>query len=173
MLPHRFSRCSWLALSVACGTHAFPRPAAGPTPSDPLSAIIGVWQSDTTAGVSALSACAWTPNGLAVVCDQRVTLADGTERRVTNLFARDSIARAYVFYGMPTPGQSLSPVPLRIANHVWVYGGVGRDARGVLHRTVNDFTARDAYTWRAESSTDGTHWTVVAHGRSTRVPTGM
>lgn len=159
--------CVGAAACLACATHN-PAPATTPAgAADPLQDIVGVWQSDTTDGIAARSSCDWTPRHLAVICDQRITFAQSPAKEVTNVFARDD--SGFVFYGIPHPGATLSPVPLSIARHVWIYGGSTHDAHGAFNRTVNDFTARDTYTWRAETSADGEHWTVVAHGRSTRV----
>ncbi|HVX40257.1 MAG TPA: hypothetical protein VHB25_11850 [Gemmatimonadaceae bacterium] len=160
-----------LAAALLCAACARPGAARIPTdsfPSNALDDIVGTWQSDTTGGTSALSSCAWTPRHLAVVCDQRISMPDGTTRAVTNVFASRPDG-GYVLYGITAPGAPLTPVPLAIENHRWVYGGTAPDDRDVRHRTVNDFTAGDTYVWRAESSTDGEHWTASAHGRSTRV----
>jgi hypothetical protein len=151
--------CS-LARSIA---HLSPPPGV-----EALADVVGVWQSDTTNGTSALSACAWTPQRAGVLCDQTITTPNG-EQHAIDLMTFDRKAGKYVFYVLGTPGDVMNPVPLSIERHVWVYGGQRRGANGVFTRTVNDFSESGAYTWRAETSTDGVHWTEGVHGRSRRV----
>ena len=133
-----------------------------------LSDIVGVWQSDTTNGTSALSSCAWTPQHGAVLCEQTITTPAGA-RHALNLFTFDAAAGKFFFYVLGQPGDGLRPVPLAIDRHLWIYGGQSRDGSGTFSRTVNDFTAKDSYSWRLESSTDGEHWTPGIHGMSRRV----
>ena len=133
-----------------------------------LADIVGVWQSDTTNGTSAVSSCAWTPQHGGVLCEQTITMPSGT-RRALNLFTFDPAAGKFFFYGLGQPGDGMRAVPLAIDRHVWIYGGLTRDANGNFGRTVNDFSAKDAYSWRLESSADGAQWTPGMHGRSRRV----
>jgi len=133
-----------------------------------LADIVGVWQSDTTNGISARSSCAWTPQHGAVVCEQTITAPEG-ERHALSLFTYDAADGKFVFYTVGQPGDAIGPVPLAIDRHIWIYGGRTRDNSGKFFRTVNDFTASDSYSWRSESSTDGEHWTPGIGGKSTRV----
>ncbi len=141
--------------------------AQAPDPAA-LDAIVGTWQSDTVGGAWALSACARSPQGTAVVCEQTITLPDGVHHAV-NVFTVDSAAGRYAYYGITRPGAPVRAVPLAIAGRVWTYGGLEPAPDSVYYRTVNDFSGGPGgYTWRAESSRDGVHWTVQAHGRETR-----
>jgi hypothetical protein len=133
-----------------------------------LGDIVGTWQSDTTNGTSAVSSCAWTPQRGGVLCEQTVTTPAG-ERHALNLFTFDRAAGKFFFYVLGQPGDAMRAVPLAIDKHVWIYGGQSRDANGGFSRTVNDFTAKDFYAWRLESSADGEVWTAGIHGRSRRV----
>lgn len=157
---------------IACGCslvrsigHLSPPPGV-----DALADIVGTWQSDTTNGTSALSACAWTPQRAGVLCDQTITSSNG-EQHATDLFTFDHATRRYIFYVLGKPGDVMNPVPLAIDGHVWTYGGQQRNANGVYTRTVNDFTQSGVYTWRVESSTDGAHWSAGLHGLSRRIAT--
>jgi hypothetical protein len=42
------------------------------------------------------------------------------------------------------------------------------DAKGVRHRTINDFRGRDLIHFEAARSTDGRHWTVTLAGNEKR-----
>lgn len=140
--------------------------AAGGGGAAALQPIVGTWKSDA-GGVSAVSACAWTPQHLAVVCDQTIATPQGV-RHATNLYTYDSTQNRYVYYGVNAAGQVVNPVPLAIDGNVWTYGGqAGPD--GVIYRTINDFSAGSSYTWERQSSRDGKTWTRLAGGTSERV----
>ena len=133
-----------------------------------LGAIVGRWQSDTTGGTSALSDCAWTPQHAAVICEQIITSPTGV-RRALDLYTYDSTSNRFAFYVLGRPGESMQPIDFAVDGTTWTYGGRVRAPNGSYNRTINDFSASDSYTWRAETSSDGEHWTVVAHGRSVRL----
>jgi hypothetical protein len=136
--------------------------------ADALRAIVGVWQSDTTSGNSALSNCAWTPAHGAVLCEQDITTPTG-KLHAFNLFTFDPAAGTYVFYVLGHPGDPMRPVPLTIKGAIWIYGGQMAGPDGRKNRTVNDFSGSDSYSWRQESNLNGDVWTMVAGGRSRRV----
>ena len=162
----------WQRLALFLATLVALASSHPPVPAAPdvglLGDIVGVWQSDTTNGASALSSCAWTPQHGAVLCEQTISTPAGI-RHALNLFTFEPVAGRFVFYVLGQPGDAMRPVPLAIDRHMWTYGGKTRDANGTFSRTVNDFTAKDSYTWRLESSTDGEHWTSGIHGMSRRV----
>ena len=137
--------------------------------ADALGALVGVWQSDTTNGNSALSSCAWTPQRGAVLCEQTITTPGG-ERHALNLFTFNTGTGSYSFYILGQPGDPMRPVALTIKGKIWIYGGQSPDPDGRTNRTVNDFSAGSSYTWRQESSSNGAQWTGGAHGQSRRVP---
>jgi hypothetical protein len=139
-----------------------------PTGVEALGDVVGVWQSDTTGGTSALSSCAWTPQRGGVVCEQTITTPAGV-RHALSLYTFDAASGKFTFYGLGQAGDVMRPVPLSIADHIWIYGGQAREQSGNWSRTVNDFTAKDSYSWRLESSVDGERWTAGLHGSSRRV----
>jgi hypothetical protein len=163
-----FARSRLVVVGVATA-HALaaqrPTPAPG---AEPLGAIVGVWQSDATNGVSARSSCDWSPQGSAVICDQTITTMAGVQHAL-NFFARNPKTSAFVFYVVPNPGDTLRPVPLTIAGPIWTYGGKAAGPNGQWFRTINDFTKRDEYSWRLETSDDGKSWRTTNGGRSERV----
>lgn len=135
-----------------------------------LQPIVGTWRNEGGT-VSAVSACEWTPQRLAVVCDQTITTPQGV-RHATNLYAYDSAQNRYVYYGVNSVGQVVNPVPLTIQGAVWTYGGQQGGPDGVTYRTINDFSAASSYTWERQSSRDGKTWTTLAGGKSVRVAPG-
>jgi hypothetical protein len=102
------------------------------------------------------------------VCEQTIATPNGP-RHALNVFTFDPRAVKFFFYVLGQPGDAMRPVPLAIDKHIWTYGGQTRDANGSYSRTVNDFTAKDSYSWRAATSPDGERWTAGAHGRSRRI----
>ncbi len=153
-----------LAAATALGAQK-PTPAPG---AEPLGAIVGVWQSDATQGVSAKSSCDWTPQGNGVICDQTITTVAGVQHAM-NFFTRNPKTGSFVFYVVPNPGDTLAPVPLIINGAIWTYGGLSAGPGGRWFRTINDFSKRDEYSWRLETSDDGKSWRTANGGRSQRV----
>ena len=162
----RAIRLALAAVMLAPLVGARPTAVASPDRAA-LDDIVGSWMSDTTDGIWTRSTCAPTPQGGGVVCEQTI-MTPGGVRHAVNLFLVDSAAGHYVYYGVNQPGSVVQPTALEIANHVWIYGGRTKAPDGRYYRTVNDFTGHDSYTWRAETSGDGAHWTAGAHGRSLR-----
>ena len=160
--------CVGLLAIVIVGRNAGAQTPASARPSSrALDDILGVWQSDTVGGMSARTTCARSPQGAAVVCEQRIMAPDG-EHRALNFFLVDSASNAYLYYGLPQPGLPMMPTALTIANHVWTYGGQ-RQRDSSYYRTLNDFSAGNAYVWRQEKSRDGVHWSVMVQGRVVRI----
>jgi len=168
----RFARTIGRSIATAIILAAAPVVGAQkPTPApgaEPLGAIVGVWQSDATQGVSAKSSCDWTPQGNGVICDQTITTVAGVQHAM-NFFTRNPKTGLFVFYVVPSPGDTLAPVPLTINGAIWTYGGVSPGPSGRWFRTINDFSKRDEYSWRLEMSDDGKSWRTANGGRSQRV----
>lgn len=158
MTARYFLSCIVVALLVSTRSLSGQGPAA-------LDPIVGRWQSDTTNGSSALSDCRRTPQGGAVLCEQTVTTPGGI-RHVEGLFTFDPATSHYFLYVEGSPEDTLKPVPIAIAGKVWTYGGVAPAPNGKWWRTINDFPGGSSYTWRLESSDDGTTWTRVMGGSS-------
>lgn len=155
-------------MSSSAIAHRSPRLTATIEDARALGAIVGRWQSDTTGGTSALSDCAWTPQRGAVICEQTITSPAGV-RRALDLYTFDSTAHKFAFYVLGKPGDTMQPIDFAVDGTTWTYGGRVRAPNGNYNRTINDFSAGESYTWRAESSPDGERWTAIAHGRSVRV----
>jgi len=162
------SRVAAAGLLIVAASAAGAQGSPAPRGVEALGDVVGVWQSDTTNGASALSSCVWTPQHSGVLCEQTVTTPSAVLHAL-NLYTFDPATGRYTYYGVTQPGQPVRPVPITIDGHLWFYGGATPDQGGTYRRTVNDFSARDSYTWRQESSSDGTHWTAGAHGGSRRV----
>jgi hypothetical protein len=164
-------KCAFVFLSLAVAS--WPRTSTAQVASaaharpqlESLSAIVGVWQSDTVKGSSAVSNCAWTRGHAAVVCDQTVRTPNGPIRALS-LFTFDAAGGTFVFYGLAHPGEQMHPLPLSINGKIWTYGGDSPGADGRWSRTINDFSAAGSYEWRQETSANGKQWTVAAKGRA-------
>lgn len=156
-----------LALCLSASVEAQTTTRGGSHPGAQLHDIVGTWQSDTVGGVSALSACAPSPDGESVICDQLISSAAGVQHAMS-FFIPDS-AGAFVFYNLARPGTTMRPVKLVITNHAWTYGGTERSDDGRFYRTVNVFSGGATYAWRQESSADGITWVTGVQGHSRRV----
>jgi len=140
------------------------------TPSDigALGALVGEWQSDTTAGVSARTFCAWTPRRSSMLCELRIDAPAG-QSTALSLFSSDSASGQFVLHVLSRPADTMQPVTLVIRGNLWYYGGQTASSDGRFYRTVNDFSRADVYYWRQESSVDGQQWTEGIHGQSRRI----
>ncbi len=163
-------------VSLACASISASAQSAMQAPSahppmgaEALGAIVGEWQSDVVEGRSARSSCIWTPQHTAVLCEQTIIAPDG-EHHALDLYTFDPRSGKYFFYLVQQPGNFAQPVPLRIDGAIWTYGGTNAATDGRRFRTINDFSGKDTYSWRLETSTDGEHWTTTRGGHSERVP---
>ena len=145
--------------------HARPRSVVG---VESLAAIVGEWQSDTVRGTSARSSCVWTPWRGGVMCEQRIDGPTGASTAL-NLFTTASATGEFALYVLSHTGDVVTSVPFSIRGRLWFYGGKTAAGDGRYHRTVNDFSRTDSYTWRQETSVDGKEWTSGDHGESRRV----
>ncbi len=156
-------------LGLICATSAMlsAAPATSAPGFESLTPIVGVWQSDTSNGTSALSNCAWTATRTAVLCDQIVTTPKATLHALS-LFTFEPAMKKFVFYGLSHPGDPMKPTPLSIDGKTWTYGGLTKEQDGKFYRTLNEFGAADSYTWRSQSSIDGKSWKTDVQGKSVR-----
>ena len=164
----RIGMIALIGLPIALAGARAQSAAPGRRESQPLSAIVGVWQSNAVNGVSARSNCAWSPDGAAVICEQAVTTPQGVQHAL-NFFMPDPRSGGFAFYVLNNPGDTIRPVPLTIDGAVWTYGGQHADPNGQTWRTINDFSKPGEYTWKAQVSADGKIWKTNAEGRSERV----
>jgi len=167
MFPRRAAQLALLVTIATTNVHGAPAVPAD-NGLEALNAIVGTWQSNVVDERSARSTCVWTPQHLAVICDQTISTPQGP-RHATNLYTFNAEQKRYVYYGVNTAGQPIAPVPLSIDGVVWVYGGGEPSADGVTYRTVNDFSGKTFYTWQRQSSRDGKAWTTLTGGRAERV----
>lgn len=159
----------WNVAGLVWASHGRQASAASLQPGvEALGAIVGTWRSDTVNGRSALSSCQWTPQHLAVLCDQTIT-SGADVRHALNVFTVDSATSRYFLYVIAQPGMPATATTIAIEGSRWTYGGGPTVAGQRRTRTINDFSQNDSYTWWTESSDDGEHWTRIAGGRSVRV----
>ena len=130
-----------------------------------LAPIVGVWQSDTVSGTSALSNCTWTPLGSAVLCEQQITSRSGRHAAL-NLFTVRPGGGGYELYVVGRPGDRAYQVHLSVRGAIWTYGDSAADAHGRSEVTINDFSPNGSYIWKEEVRSKGGAWRVVEQGRS-------
>ncbi len=140
----------------------------GNTGVDALAPIVGIWQSDTTNGISTVSNCVWTPRHSAVLCEQKISSPSG-QRAALNLFTVRPGDGTYELYVVGRPGENAYQTHLKIDGSIWTYGDATVDTDGVATRTINDFSEQGRYTWRQETRTTGGDWRVVRQGKCKRL----
>jgi len=121
--------------------------------------------------VSGITACAWSPDHIFVVCDQAIT-ANGQPDRALSIYAFDPEKSAYHMFGMSPAGERPRVTELTITpdHSRWEYLGKA-DIKGktVEFRTVNVFHDDDHVEWWSEYSTDdGAHWVRTGEGKESR-----
>lgn len=124
---------------------------------NPLADLVGRWQSDTVAGTSIAYNCELAP-GSTLVCTEALTRA-GLVEQWLGVYVPDSQPRRFLYYEIA--GGTASPSPVTVDDHIWIFGSDTRDADGLYHRSVHDYTSRNGtFLGLKETSTDGIRWTV-------------
>lgn len=146
---------------------------------DALGAYLGVWEGkgvskDTpyskAGNSSAQTNCNWSPNRGFLVCDQIVHTPAGTTQNDLSIYTYNEKDHTYAFFGLSRNDSHARTPKLTIDGKRWTYSGQFDDgAKHIQFRTVNDFTSAATVTYRAEYSEDGTHWTTMSEGTSTKV----
>ena len=147
-----------------------------PGPGAALDRFSGTWESSGTfvdspyskAGtVGGTTACAWSTDGLFLICQQHITLSGQAIGDVT-VFTYDSSAQKYRFFGVRSDGGNGGTIRVNATTVEWdntfTDGG-----KTVMNRTLNIWDSPDLYHFRTEYSVDGgAHWTTTLSGTARR-----
>lgn len=146
-------------------------------PASALNAFAGSWESRgrihespyTHAGtVSGKTTCQWMAEKTYLACEQTSHQPDGVHHQLT-VYTADPKTGQFDFYTFGAPGVAPYAGQLSLDGKLWTYGA--RNAppgKFPRFRTTNTFISGDRYTFRAEYTSDGTHWTVMSEGVSLR-----
>jgi hypothetical protein len=162
------------AISLAFSAPAQTTQSSPTADIDPLWAYAGTWQVTIdhfdTAHSKALheqtnlrNSC-WKDGGY-LACNQYV---DGVSK-VLIVFTYTGKNGLYTSYQIPPLGDEPGKGKLVIEGNTWTFPWqTGEGDKTTLFRVVNVFLTPDKIDFRQEFSTDGTHWTAMAHGIETR-----
>ena len=160
------------AVSAPAQTAILPSPTADIAP---LWAYAGTWTVTIdhfdTAHSKALheqttlrNAC-WKDGGY-LACNQYV---DGISK-VLIVFTYTGKNGIYTSYQIPPLGDEPGKGQLILEGNTWTFPWqTGEGDKTTFFRVVNVFLSADRIDFRQEFSTDGVHWTAMAHGTETRV----
>jgi hypothetical protein len=161
-----------LAPSGLAQTPALPTTAAD---IDPLWAYAGTWQvtidhfdtphSKASHEQTTLRNACWRDGGY-LACNQYV---DG-DSKVLLVFTYTGKNGIYTSYQVPRHGEEPGSGKLIIEGNAWTFPWQsGEGDKTTYFRVVNVFLTPDKIDFRQEFSSDGAHWTAMAHGNETRI----
>jgi hypothetical protein len=165
-------------LSVLCLAQTTAPPATTSDPTAdiaPLWAYAGTWQvtidhfdtahSKASHEQTNLRNACWKDGGY-VACNQYV---DG-DSKVLIVFTYSGKNGIYASYQVPRHGEEPGTGKLFIEGNTWTFPWqAGEGDKTTYFRVVNVFLTPDKIDFRQEFSTDGVHWTAMAHGTEIRV----
>jgi hypothetical protein len=151
--------------------------ADGPVGLDALSAYAGTWKTEihnldtpyskkSDSSYELRNDC-WRSAAF-YACDQFV----GGDSKAFLVFTYDP-KRGYTSYPITSDsGDTLHSGRLVIEGHVWTFPWKDvKDGKTTYFHVTNTWDSPDSIQFRQEYSTDGEHWTLMAHGHETRIQT--
>jgi hypothetical protein len=163
---------SFLAVCCLAQTAA---PSSSPADIDPLWVYAGTWtvaidhfetaHSKASHEQTTLRNACWKDAGY-MACDQYI---DG-DSKVLIVFTYTGKNGVYTSYQVPPHGEEPGKSTLILEGNTWTFPWQsGEGDKTTWFRVVNVFLTPDRIDFRQEFSTDGTHWTAMAHGIETKV----
>lgn len=164
-----------LLIAVLLSSFSFAAFVPGKSPAwKKLAAFVGTWKSqgqllDTPMSkrkvITATTTCRFSPKGDYLICDQ---LNDAPAHQLTIYSAsRDG---NYAASTIGDAGMEAHSMKLSLAGNTWTYSSdYTANGKTTRFRTTNTFTSPDIYTFEAQYSEDGQHWTTMAQGTSRRI----
>ena len=168
------------AIALAVGLFAAPAVAQeAPKPGPELARLAyftGTWQfdgesKDTPMGpggkLSGTDTCEWFAGGFQLVCRGDMTGPRGPGKS-GSVWAYDPMQQAYTFYGYNSMGEAFY-ISGSVAGKVWTWNAEFpvQGASMKLRATMTE-ESPTVYSYKMESSPDGTSWTLVEEGRATK-----
>jgi hypothetical protein len=169
-----------IAHVIAIGVLAAPAWAqAAPKPGPEqarLGFFAGTWQSKGEmlaspmgpAGASSgTETCSWFAGGFQLVCNGDAAGPAGPAK-TGSIWGYDPAQQAYTYYGYNSRGQGFYVLG-HVDGKVWTWDAEFPGEAGSMHmRATITEEAPAAYSYKLEMSADGTTWTEVERGRSTK-----
>lgn len=163
-----------LAIAIpAAAQEATPKP--GPA-HERMAYFVGDWtfEGEAMAGpmgpggpITSRSECEWFPGNFQVVCNGTGTNPRG-EAQMHAIMAYDPTRQQYTYYGMSSMGESFF-VPGTVDGKVWTWEDEEMiDGKPMKFRVTLTETSPTSYAFLMEGSYDGSPWSVMERGTSTR-----
>ncbi len=158
--------CLWIA--ITCGRLSL---AQGEDPAKKLGIFVGKWNTEATFTgsdnkVTSNLECRWSPQGVYLVCEQRVKMAGAADHRQLTVYSYNAKEGNYSYITISDPGARPSTGTIEINGYVWVYSS-SFEANGKTRqiRNTNLFPNPSTETFKVESSDDGgATWKTVMEG---------
>lgn len=117
--------------------------------------------------ISGSETCEWFAGGFQLVCRGDMTGPRGPAKSAS-IWAYDPMQQAYTFYGYNSMGEAFH-VTGNVAAKVWTWNAEFpvEGASMKLKATITE-ESPTAYSYKLETSMDGTTWTAMEEGRATR-----
>lgn len=164
------------ALGFGSAQTVHPKPGPS-TIHNPLNSFAGEWESQgemhttpyTHAGVlHGRTTCHWMAEQTYLACEQ-IYQQHGELHHQLTVYTDDPKTGAFDFYTFAEPGTLPYSGRVSLDGNVWTYGDRNpQPGKYPQFRTTNIFTSTGRYTFRAEFTDDGSHWTVMSEGVVTR-----
>jgi hypothetical protein len=161
------------ATTLAQPTPSLPKPGAE---QKKLDFFAGRWtsQSDTrpspfgpAARITGNESCEWFAGGFQLICHSETKSAMG-ERKGMAVWSFDPAEKAYTYYGFDSSGMAFVTRGTTEAG-VWTWlNEMKMGDKTVKSRVTIKEISADAYTFKWETSSDGTSWTPLEEGTATR-----
>jgi hypothetical protein len=166
-----------LASQVALADVPDQQPKPGPE-VEKLGYYLGTWTGEGEAKsgpfgpagkLSSTTTCEWFAGGFQLVCRGQETGPTGT-RTFLNIRAYDEKAKAYTEYGISNFGDTeYNTGGTIVGNERSFVFDIDVGGKPTRLRYVEVQMSPTLFTYRAEASTNGEPWTVIAEGKVTRV----
>ena len=168
-------RIGRLVVVVALAAVSFVRANAfqSDDPAKKLGAFVGKWETEGTFATgqkaSTTLECRWSPQGVYLVCDQLVRMAD--EHRQFTVYSYDSKAGTYSYTTLADPGAKPTSGTVTIKGNLWTYeSSFEAQGKKTLIVTTNEFTDPKTEVFKVKTSDDGgATWKTMLKGKARKV----
>lgn len=162
------------AMAVQAQEKKMEAPKPGPEVKK-LDYFVGNWKSEgevkqnpfMPAGkMTSTSKCEWFPGGFHVVCHEEGKGPTGAMHGL-GILAYNMEDKAYTYSGIDNSGFS-AMAKGNVDGNTWTYTSEDKMGGKVYHGRYSMVTSPDSYTFKYESSEDGSNWMTIIEGKTTK-----
>lgn len=163
----------FLLLILIAGFCTVPASAQASDPVKSLGSYFGKWEVEGTRGTEKIVSqieCRWSPQGVYLVCDQKIKTSAGEHRQLT-VYTYNPKESNYSYVTISEPGAKPTSGKLEIKGNVWTYPfSYESNGKTIQVRTINEFPDARSETFKTESSEDGgATWKTMLEGKAHKV----